>query len=1481
MALDKKIAPPLYSLNQCNPRLSGNIKFVCDDDDIYIDSISSNSELSRVLYKSYKVNNRGNLMANAKNFFDLFTTTDSLFEVKKSKNFVVDNYQNQHERIYNYGAYSDASELIKKRFRFFAPIYINEEATKPDLFLIYKVDRSKINTNGDWKKELVYTHDFRTSQMGEQLDRHINYLKEYPHDMGIYVNFGNNISYTGTSIESGLMESRYEDDFDSLLANERTITEFNNYVVDGFKRNNLIDSRYLNLEYTFDIQTETQQNNDTFLDVIGVYVKLDEFGNITEYNNSTSDFKLIENSGTVTDGSNSITDSDLADNFINVGTHLGVQYNSSDFIGNFSPLIMIKPNFIPNVGDKIELAYDNEIELSYTITESDVVKNDIKKTAENICTSITKYAKQTPSNIFIDAMFYQNEFIVIRSLITENTYNNIVVSTLPKQYQIIEPIFSKTDYKNTFYSPNTNSVITSIPVGLKNIQADSLRLGENVSSINFASKWLNLYFYDTDSALKESDSDPEIFESIRTEKSKMYNSKIIEHRKFDFDRETTYHEDVFDFELDVYRNWLINEVSKDTFLGKYKNNIDGVDNTTLSEYKAELLTIIERYFNSISLNRNMLFKDINTDDFEATTVENEYDRLKENDNYNLLKTNTTIQHINKFMYANGLDVYNRPYLLNISLPFRYGNFSPSLDNTNRDLRDSTHSWLVIGEGLPPYFSSIEIDGKNVISKVEVETEQVINVIERINENIGTTEDIEKWETNDVVLQSDDNNEVLIYNQSNSLGSIKRNLNISEQSKISLVNFEYNFNIKSSANLNVGVRLELVSVLNDNIVYNTWDINKNIIGGETLNINSVERFKLPQDASEVYLRLSVPIGFSCTLEIIDLNFFKGTITQNTLNDTINFDSDNITGTFKYIPDMISGYTTIPISVNDIKSKNTDVFNYIRSHATIREEDGKGTCFFRGVKCVVSKKYVGWKFSSVLITKTAPSGKDRSIELYENEKFNSLVLLVNMYIPEPVLTSLEQPDTYWLDRSILYFSDGNYDTEDSLASFGSENLSVKIRDVGTPKTYLGNVVTNDWYFQSNGKNYVHVNKGILSRFNVDFTSILYLGKDFVATFSNVDDSETENFGMVVTFKNIQEIKEDYFWCEEISVKIKEVNDGVVEVIEYDMLDTFLNNNDAFTTDNKMDIVESILLENTKYDRVLKNTSAKDRFSLISTASIFDWLNAHKVKVINQDGEIHYDTIGAFRPTVNESIISYKEVNNDIVNLDLKYTNTFARQNGAYEPVTKRLRKSQNDFLIDYIDYGNSNKASNNDLVPTIKTNLDRGLNSVWFYRNNYANINLSNHYRYYSNRKDFKNLDWFSNPTEYKNEVSRILSSTKILSFNYTYENNDINIFQNIKKYLLTVLQNSGFSESNYTVSEKIDIIKLSEPTIDISTLDQFDFTEIILERFHNSVFSRIYNVVRIEDSNGDKYDFLETSDNEVRLIDDVSLNTELTIILDRI
>lgn len=1490
--LDSKIAQPFHALVKTNPKLSGNIKIVVDDDDLFIESIDSNAELSRSVFKAYKVNNDFNLMSNVKNFANLFTNKSDIFAVKQDSNSVAENFHSQHVQLYNTGAYSDTSELFAKRFRYYAPIYMNENAEVPDLFVAYIVDKDDINK----PKKLVYVNDLRTSNLGKQLNRHKKYMKDYStFDLGLYVNFGNHIAVTGTSLTSGLLETRYINDFASLQANERTITEFNSYTTNLFKDNELIDSRYLNIEFCFDIDLSNNDTNDRFLDVIGFYCTLDEFNSIDAFNSSSAAFKVLEDNSNFTISNEIISSSsELADNFVKKNTAYAVEITSPEHPSTYAPLIMIRPMSIPNVGSAIDLSFDGFVQVSYVIQEADIVSNNIMLTASRIAAGLTLAAKANVSDIYVHAFIHDNTYLVIRSLINDKSYDNIIVSSLPAQYVIKQPEFILDGtYNNTFYSPSNTSVLTADIIGMTALNADMLGILNNRGKIVLAAKWLDMYFYNLDSTIAEL-SNARYIDVISTEKSKMYALNIAEKRAFDFDKTSSYHSDVFDFELISYRQWLIDQIDAESFLGKY-TGAPMPDVSTLAAYKVDLKSIVERYFEAINIERSMLFKDINTIDFAATSTINEFDRLAENSNASLIKSNTINQYVNKYMYADGLDVYNRPYTLNLAVPFRYDNFSPSLDSTTRDLRFSTHSWCIIGEGRPPYFSLLSTYGQ------QIETDSAIPVEEHI-----VLSDYSNFTESGQNIIANNGTDVQIVGTDCLITGIAANgfadfaLTNSDIDNMlnNAVNAKIDVNVLNTAITNCSYDISIVRKRTGSADIILQNINSQITVDADVSSNVITTFNidLPPDTNSNFnsitdstvIRIRFISGWTSTIAIKQILIEQTTTNLSNIANQLN-NASGISEISKHIADISASYTAKRITKSDILSTNIDVYNFIQSHSILALEGDDSTCFFRGLKIVTDKKYDGWKFSSILLTSTAPASSDRSVELIENEKFKTVTLLVIMYVPEPVLTSLEIPGKYFLDRSLLYFSDGNYASETSLASFGEEPISLIIHDSSTQKYLQGQPVTTDWFYQLGTQNYIHVNRGDSSRFSMDFATILTPGQDFKTFFGNTDDLETADYGIEITFMNIQEIAETYFWCSEIHVRLKETVGLTTSIVEFDMLSEFLSNSNAFLTLNRFDIIEAILYENAKYDKVLRNISAISRFSLLSTASIFDFIRTNNLPLVSTNSSTNlFAKFDAFNQTAMAIAVKLKEQNNSIVQIPEQFVMPIVRQNGKYIATTIQVQSPfKNRIDAKNIIVNNAYKTSNNIVNVQEVTDTDVSTNDIWFFKTDSNELSYNKTYRYYKNKEDYVNLDWWACPNEFKFESSRLLSSVATIEITgiITLDINGnaiIDVYDYVKEYALRLLKNSGYIAyiNSLVDADKINILSLHDITIDEQTLHLFSIDEIIVKRFYDACFSKIYTSSKLI-INDELIDFVELSNDIIKTVTSVQDGANFNLTITRI
>jgi len=89
-------------------------------------------------------------------------------------------------------------------------------------------------------------------------------------------------------------------------------------------------------------------------------------------------------------------------------------------------------------------------------------------------------------------------------------------------------------------------------------------------------------------------------------------------------------------------------------------------------------------------------------DTESIKIESEYERLKENYIKSLTVPSRVVPTINKWVYRNGKNVRETDYRLTTSEAFGLTNFSPSVDEFEREVDYFTHEWYYL-QKLPPYY----------------------------------------------------------------------------------------------------------------------------------------------------------------------------------------------------------------------------------------------------------------------------------------------------------------------------------------------------------------------------------------------------------------------------------------------------------------------------------------------------------------------------------------------------------------------------------------------------------------------------------------------------------------------------------------------------------------------------------------------------------------------------------------------------------
>ena len=130
-------------LLRTNSKLTGNVKICVDDtDNVYLNSIPVNKELSQTYYQKYKVSPvTSRYSSDVCKFFNSHKTqSDIIFESGRKYDdlTVQDKYEKQYEKQYEYGFSKNQNRLYPQQFSLFAPIYL--ESSIPSKFVIFRID---------------------------------------------------------------------------------------------------------------------------------------------------------------------------------------------------------------------------------------------------------------------------------------------------------------------------------------------------------------------------------------------------------------------------------------------------------------------------------------------------------------------------------------------------------------------------------------------------------------------------------------------------------------------------------------------------------------------------------------------------------------------------------------------------------------------------------------------------------------------------------------------------------------------------------------------------------------------------------------------------------------------------------------------------------------------------------------------------------------------------------------------------------------------------------------------------------------------------------------------------------------------------------------------------------------------------------------------------------------------------------------------
>ena len=292
------VAKPLL---RTNPKLSGNIKIVTDSSGtVYLESINASEKLAGIKYKKHPINPNGNYAKDVASFFRATGTPSDLIYLTKRANSdltVHDSYNKQVEEEYQYGTTYNYSKNYDEGYKMFAPIWADNNM--PNNFVIFKVkdpsllDSTHTNSSNAERissmlknAEIIKSFDLsKESDLGKYIRTHVQQETFPKAPLTVSFNKNENTNYNGIDLKSGELTSKGEYIYKDFVETDKPLIEANDFITDGFKRNDMLCANLLNLEFLFDDDSGADYSVSRYF---GLYVDTIDsgVGEISSINNN-------------------------------------------------------------------------------------------------------------------------------------------------------------------------------------------------------------------------------------------------------------------------------------------------------------------------------------------------------------------------------------------------------------------------------------------------------------------------------------------------------------------------------------------------------------------------------------------------------------------------------------------------------------------------------------------------------------------------------------------------------------------------------------------------------------------------------------------------------------------------------------------------------------------------------------------------------------------------------------------------------------------------------------------------------------------------------------------------------------------------------------------------------------------------------------------------------------------------------------------
>lgn len=281
-----------FFINSIYPKLTGNLKLrITSDNKLYISLMENVRSLYNKNLFNKKIKLGSNLLNELKNISDeLLEKKEVFYNYIANTNFSNESASPYHTQslddTYNAGASTFPSKFYNEQLSITAPLYLGKSI--PKYFVIFKKDVYKDVKSNDFFKNLKVVKTFDLSintEIGlfiENTKNSKNYNKEHI-DLE-WTNGDPILKINGIDLIEGTISTKYENMYNYLNSEERTISEFEKYITDAYLRNNMVSHKIFNFEFLFD------DDNSDFSTYFGMYcddLELDSFDiDLVEYENS-------------------------------------------------------------------------------------------------------------------------------------------------------------------------------------------------------------------------------------------------------------------------------------------------------------------------------------------------------------------------------------------------------------------------------------------------------------------------------------------------------------------------------------------------------------------------------------------------------------------------------------------------------------------------------------------------------------------------------------------------------------------------------------------------------------------------------------------------------------------------------------------------------------------------------------------------------------------------------------------------------------------------------------------------------------------------------------------------------------------------------------------------------------------------------------------------------------------------------------------